>query len=64
MYKRQAYVSARGLLNFQGVSPLMCALVQALLYVSVYLVVFVVLITAGHALDLITLPKSLSLIHI
>ena len=53
-----AYVSARGLLNFQGVSPLMCALVQALLYVSVYLVVFVVLITAGHALDLITLPKS------
>ncbi|WP_227739923.1 ABC transporter permease [Achromobacter xylosoxidans] len=53
-----AYVSARGLLNFQGVSPLMCALVQALLYVSVYLVVFVVLIGAGHALDLITLPKS------
>ncbi|CAB3894254.1 ABC transporter permease [Achromobacter sp. CF-sbj1-Ac2-l] len=53
-----AYVSARGLLNFQGVSPLMCAMVQALLYVSVYLVVFVVLITAGHALDLITLPKS------
>lgn len=53
-----AYVSARGLLNFQGVSPLMCALVQALLYVSVYLVVFVVLITAGHTLDLITLPKS------
>ncbi|MCP8713329.1 sugar ABC transporter permease, partial [Streptomyces sp. AC04842] len=53
-----AYVSARGLLNFQGVSPLMCALVQALLYVSVYLVVFVVLITAGHALDLITLPRS------
>ncbi|PJM66539.1 ABC transporter permease [Achromobacter ruhlandii] len=53
-----AYVSARGLLNFQGVSPLMCALVQAVLYVSVYLVVFVVLISAGHALDLITLPRS------
>ena len=36
----------------------MCALVQALLYVSVYLVVFVVLIGAGHALELITLPRS------
>lgn len=53
-----AYVSARGLLNFQGVSPLMCALVQAMIYVSVYLVVFAVLITAGHAIGLITLPKS------
>jgi len=53
-----AYVSARGLLNFQGVTPLMCALVQAFLYVSVYLGVFAVLISAGHALDLITLPKS------
>ena len=53
-----AYVSARGLLNFQGVTPLMCALVQALLYVSVYLVVFVILIGAGHALELITLPRS------
>ncbi|MGB3275152.1 MAG: sugar ABC transporter permease [Castellaniella sp.] len=53
-----AYVSARGLLNFQGVTPLMCALVQALIYVSVYLVVFAVLISAGHALGLITLPIS------
>lgn len=53
-----AYVSARGLLNFQGVTPLMCALVQAMIYVSVYLVVFGVLITAGHAIGLITLPKS------
>lgn len=53
-----AYVSARGLLNFQGVTPLMCALVQALIYVSVYLVVFGVLITAGHAIGLITLPVS------
>ena len=34
-----AYISARGLLNFQGVTPLMCALVQALIYVSVYMVV-------------------------
>lgn len=53
-----AYVSARGLLNFQGVTPLMCALVQALIYVSVYLVVFAVLIGAGHALGYITLPIS------
>lgn len=53
-----AYVSARGLLNFQGVTPLMCALVQALIYLSVYLVVFAVLISAGHALGLITLPES------
>jgi ABC-type polysaccharide/polyol phosphate export permease len=51
-----AYVSARGLLNFQGVSPLMCALVQSLIYVSVYLVVFAVLLIAGHALGLVTLP--------
>jgi capsular polysaccharide transport system permease protein len=53
-----SYVSARGLLNFQGVTPLMCALVQALIYVSVYLVVFGVLIGAGSAFDLITLPES------
>src|SRR5690606_13212523 len=53
-----AYVSARGLLNFQGVTPLMCALVQALIYVSVYLVVFAVLIGAGHALGYVTLPVS------
>lgn len=53
-----AYVSARGLLNFQGVTPLMCALVQALIYMSVYTVVFGVLISAGHALGMITLPES------
>ncbi|MDQ2140635.1 ABC transporter permease [Alcaligenaceae bacterium B3P038] len=53
-----AYMSARGMLNFQGVTPLMCALVQALIYVSVYLVVFAVLISAGHALGYITLAHS------
>lgn len=53
-----SYVAARGMLNFQGVTPLMGALVQASIYVSVYLVVFLVLISAGHALDLITLPIS------
>ncbi|MBO1114750.1 ABC transporter permease [Bordetella petrii] len=53
-----AYVSARGLLNFQGVTPLMCALVQALIYLLVYLVAFAVLVFAGHALDFITLPQS------
>jgi capsular polysaccharide transport system permease protein len=54
------YVSARAMLNFQGVTPLMCALVQAMIYVTVYLVVFGVLITAGHALDLISLPDNVS----
>jgi ABC-type polysaccharide/polyol phosphate export permease len=53
-----SYVSARGMLNFQGVTPLMGALVQALIYVAVYLVVFGVLIGAGSALGLITLPES------
>ncbi|MGE8566017.1 MAG: ABC transporter permease [Achromobacter sp.] len=53
-----AYISARGILNFQGVTPLMCALVQSLIYLSVYLVVFAILISAGHALGFITLPIS------
>lgn len=53
-----SYVSARGMLNFRGVTPLMGALVQAFIYVSVYLVVFAVLIGAGSALGLITLPES------
>lgn len=55
-----SYVSARGLLNFQGVTPLMGALVQALIYVSVYLVVFGILIGAGSAFGFITLPESWS----
>jgi ABC-type polysaccharide/polyol phosphate export permease len=53
-----SYVSARALLNFEGVTPLMCALVQALIYLSVYLLVFCVLIGGGNALDLITLPQD------
>lgn len=53
-----AYISARGILNFQGVTPLMCALVQSLIYLSIYLVVFAILISAGHALGFITLPIS------
>lgn len=55
-----AYISARGLLNFQGVTPLMSAVVQACLYVTVYLVVFFVLIAVGSASGLITLPQSWS----
>ncbi len=46
------------MLNFEGVTPLMGALVQAFIYVSVYVVVFGVLIGAGSALGLITLPES------
>ncbi|ARP85682.1 ABC transporter permease [Bordetella genomosp. 9] len=55
-----SYVSARGLLNFQGVTPLMGALVQALIYVPVYLAAFAVLIGIGSALGLITLPANLA----
>ena len=55
-----AYVSARGLLNLPGVTPLMCAAVQAFLYASVYLVVFGVLIVAGHALQWVTLPDNVA----
>ncbi|ARP83215.1 sugar ABC transporter permease [Bordetella genomosp. 8] len=55
-----SYVSARGMLNFQGVTPLMGAVVQALIYVSVYVVVFAVLIGAGSTLGWITLPASWS----
>jgi ABC-type polysaccharide/polyol phosphate export permease len=53
-----SYVSARALLNLEGVTPLMCALVQGLIYLAVYALVFCVLITGGNALDLITLPQS------
>jgi ABC-type polysaccharide/polyol phosphate export permease len=52
------YVSARALLNLEGVTPLMCALVQAFLYVSVYLVVFAALIAIGHSIGLISLPDN------
>jgi ABC-type polysaccharide/polyol phosphate export permease len=53
-----SYISARALLNLEGVTPLMCALAQALIYLSVYIGVFCVLIGAGSALELITLPES------
>lgn len=55
-----AYVSARGLLNLPGVTPLMCAVVHSFLYTVVYLVVFGVLISAGHALNLVTLPDHVT----
>lgn len=55
-----AYVSARGLLNVPGVTPLMCAVVHSFLYTTVYLVVLGVLITAGHALNLVTLPDNVA----
>jgi ABC-type polysaccharide/polyol phosphate export permease len=53
-----SYVSARGLLNLEGVTPLTCALVQSFIYVLVYVAVFVVLIAAGSSVDYITLPRS------
>jgi len=53
-----SYVAARGLLNFEAVTPLMCALVTSFIFTTIYLGVFAVLISAGNALDLITLPIS------
>lgn len=55
-----AYVSARGLLNIPGVTPLMCAVVHSFLYTTVYMVVLGVLISAGHALNLVTLPDNVA----
>lgn len=55
-----AYVSARGLLNLPGVTPLMCAVVHAFLYTTVYVVVLGVLISASHALNLVTLPDNVA----
>ncbi|OWT60564.1 ABC transporter permease [Candidimonas nitroreducens] len=52
------YVSARGLLNLQDVSPLAVALSQSAVYLMIYVVVYAVLLSAGHALDLITLPVA------
>jgi capsular polysaccharide transport system permease protein len=53
-----SYVSARGLLNLQGVTPLMCALVQAAIYLGIYMIVFGLLIAAGYRFDLVTLPAN------
>ncbi|MFM0327123.1 ABC transporter permease [Caballeronia glebae] len=50
------YVSARGLLNLPGVTPLMCALVQAAMFLCIYLFVFGLLITVGHSFNLVSLP--------
>ncbi|WP_232316860.1 ABC transporter permease [Candidatus Burkholderia verschuerenii] len=53
-----SYISARGLLNLRGVTPLLCALVQSILYVTIYLAVFGILIGAGHYAGIISLPAS------
>jgi capsular polysaccharide transport system permease protein len=53
-----SYVSARSLLNLQGVTPLMCALVQAAIYLGIYMIVFGLLITSGYRFDLVTLPAN------
>jgi capsular polysaccharide transport system permease protein len=53
-----SYVAARGLLNLPGVTPLMNSLVQAVIYLGIYLIVFGLLITTGHELDLISLPAN------
>ncbi|CAD6554773.1 ABC transporter permease [Paraburkholderia metrosideri] len=53
-----SYVSARGLLNLQQVNPLMCLLVQASIYLGIYLFVFFILISVGVELNLVTLPDN------
>ncbi|WP_044042257.1 ABC transporter permease [Caballeronia insecticola] len=53
-----SYVSARGLLNLQGVTPLMGALVQSIIYLAIYMIVFAILIVAGHCFDIVTLPSN------
>ncbi|WP_175945941.1 sugar ABC transporter permease [Caballeronia sp. BCC1704] len=53
-----SYISARGWLNLQGVTPLLCACVQAVLYQAIFVLVFATLILVGHAFDLISLPAS------
>ncbi|VXB02349.1 Sugar ABC transporter permease [Burkholderia sp. 8Y] len=53
-----SYISARGLLNLQGITPLLCASVQAVLYQAIFVLVFATLIVVGHAFDLISLPTS------
>ncbi len=53
-----SYISARALINLEAVTPLTVALVQALIYLCIYVVVFGVLLTVGHYFDLITLPVS------
>lgn len=51
-----AYVSARGLINLEPVTPLAVALVQGCLFIAIYLGVYAILITVGHSVGLITLP--------
>ncbi|MBN3849457.1 ABC transporter permease [Paraburkholderia sp. Ac-20342] len=51
-----SYVSARGLINLESVTPLAIALVQGCLFIVIYLGVYAILIGVGHALGLITLP--------
>ncbi|SMG08950.1 ABC transporter permease [Paraburkholderia susongensis] len=51
-----SYVSARGLINLEPVTPLAVALVQGSLFIAIYLGVYAILISGGHALGLITLP--------
>jgi ABC-type polysaccharide/polyol phosphate export permease len=52
------YISVRGLLNLRDVSPLAVALSQSVVYLGIYIVIYAVLLSVGHALDLITLPAS------
>jgi len=51
-----AYVSSRGLVNLNPVTPLAVALGHGCIFLAIYLCVFAILIGAGHRLGLISLP--------
>jgi len=51
-----AYVSARGLINLNAVTPFSIALVHGCLFLAIYLCVFVILIGIGSRLGLVSLP--------
>lgn len=50
------FVSARSLLNLPSITPITLALVNATVYLLIYLVVFATLITLGYSIGLIMLP--------
>lgn len=53
-----AYVSMRGLINLESVTPLSVALVQGFIFLCIYVCVFGILISMGHSLGVVSLPAS------
>jgi len=55
-----AYVSMRGIINLEVVTPLTVTLVLGAIYLGIYIGVFVILIGLGHSLGMISLPVNWS----